>query len=117
MPGAIVERSVSAWPRPQVRDEVVDDGADAAHVDLDVRERRSAERDDDVVRRGGILHAVRERQQAGRMQAFEQLVGARLLERHVPGAHGIEAHGIVVDAHHAQAPVREREREWEADAP
>ena len=69
-----------------------------------------------MVRRGGVLHAVGELQQAGRMQAFEQLVGAGLLERHVPGAHGVEAHGIVVDPHHAQAPVGEREREWEADA-
>ena len=103
--------------RPQVRDQVVDHGTDAAHVDLDMREGRRTERDDDVVRRSGVLHPVGELQQARRMDAVQQLVGACLLKRHLPGAHGVEAHEIVVDPHHAQAPVRKREREWEADAP
>ena len=69
-----------------------------------------------MVGRGGVLHAVGQLQQAGRMQPLEQLVGAGLLEGHLPGAHGVEAHGIVVDPHHAQPAIGEREREWEADA-
>ena len=99
-----------------MRQQVVQRRADAAHVDLDVRERRGAQRDHDVLGGRGVRHAVRERQPVARMQPLEQLVGAGLLEGHAPGLHGAEALGVVVDADHVQTAIGEGECEREADS-
>ena len=48
--------------------------------------------------------------------AREQLLRARLVERHAPRAQRLEPVGVLVDAEHGQPRVRERERERQADA-
>ena len=89
------------------------DRADVAHVDLDVRERRRAEREDDRVGLGGVGGALRP---GDVRRGAHDLGGARLLERHPAGAHRLQALGIVLDADGAQAVVGEGERERQADA-
>jgi hypothetical protein len=97
-------------PGPQHREEVVEHGADRAHVDLDVREARRAEREHDRVGGRRVRGALGEAE----LHPREQLVGARLLERHVPRPQRGEAVGVAVDPQHAQARVGEGEREREA---
>ena len=100
----------------QVRQQVVERGADVAHVDLDVGERRRAERDDDVVGAGGVGGAIGQLEPPRALDALEQLLGARLLERHPARAHGVQDRLVVVDAEHAQAAIGEAERQRQADA-
>ena len=82
----------------QQRQEVVERAADVAHVDLDVRERRGPERDDDVPRRGGVRHAVRPCDRSGCRDALEDIGRARLLERHASGPDRRKALRIDLDA-------------------
>src|SRR5262249_9203416 len=87
-------------------------GADVAHVDLDVRERRRAEREHDRVRLRGVGG------QRGQVEIHlgEQLVDSGLLERHpLVGDRG-KPLGVLVDAQNRQAGVREADREREPDA-
>jgi hypothetical protein len=98
---------------PQHRQQVVQRRADVAHVDLDVGERRRAQRDDDLLGRGGVRHGVGQRQAARLAHALEQRLGARLLERHAPGADRGEAVGVLVYAHDGEPPVGEAQRERE----
>ena len=65
---------------------------------------------------GGVDDGVRERQTTAGVHALEQLLGARLGERHPPLADGLQTDRIVVDAEHRQAAIRERQRERQADA-
>ena len=111
MPGATVERRTSELALLQQRQQVVEHGADVAHVDLDVREARRAEREHDRARLRAVGGAVGE----GEVDAGEQLVGAGLLERHPALAQGGEHLGVVVDAEHREPGVGEAQREREAD--
>ncbi len=97
-------------------EQVVQHGADVAHVDLDVRERGGAERQHDVPRARGVGHALGELQPPALVYALQQLLRAGLLEGHHALAHRAEAGGVVVDPHNPQAAVGERERERQADA-
>ena len=69
-------------PGFQRAEQVVQGGADVAHVDLDVREGGGAERDHDVLGAGGVDHPLGQRQAPARAHAVEQLLGAGLLEGH-----------------------------------
>jgi len=100
-------------PLGQQRQQVVEHGADVAHVDLDVGEARRAEREHDRLRLRRVRRARRERQ----LGAGQQLVGARLLERHPALAHAAQAVGVAVDAQHGQAGRGEAERERQPDPP
>ena len=101
---------------PQVRQQVVERGADVAHVDLDVAERGRAEREHDRVGLRRVGDSVGGLEAPGRVDALDQLVGAGLLERHAAGGDGLQALWIVVDPEHGEAAVGERQREREADA-
>ena len=103
--------------RPQVREQVVERRADVADVDLDVRERRRPERDDDVLRASRVRDRVGQLQPPGRVDAVQDLLGARLLERHAAVRHGGEALGIGVDAEYAQPAIGEGQGEREPDPP
>ena len=46
---------------------------------------------------------------------LEQLLGARLVERHLAGARPREHRGLALDADHVEAAVGEGERERQAD--
>ena len=97
--------------RAHERQQVVEHGADVAHVDLDVRQRRRAEREHDRVGLGGVGGA---RGQLD-VDARQQLVDARLLERHPALAQRGEPLLVLVDPEHRQARVREADGEREAD--
>jgi hypothetical protein len=71
-------------PGLQDRQEVVERRADVAHVDLDVRERRRPDRDDDVLGAGGVGDAVADLEAPGGVDAVHDLLAAVLLERHAP---------------------------------
>ncbi len=99
----------------QVRQQVVEDRADVAQVDLDVREGRRAERDDDVLGGARVGRALAELEPAGVLDALEDLVGAGLVERHASLPDRAEALRVVVDAEHLQAAVGEGQRQRQAD--
>ena len=96
--------------------QVVKRGADIPHVDLDVRERGRPERDHDVPRAGSVRDAIGERQPAARVDAVEDLLGARLGERHAAFPDGAEARGVIVDPDSPKATVGERERQRQPHA-
>ena len=50
------------------------------------------------------------------LHALQQRLGARLRERHAPGAQRVEDRVIVVDAEDPQAAVGEAQRQRQADA-
>ena len=85
-------------------------------VGLDVRERRRADRDHDVVRARGVGGPVAELQKAVAHDPVEQLLGAGLGERHPPGAQRLEDRRVVVDPEHADAAVGEAQRQRQTDA-
>ena len=99
----------------QVTEQVVERGADVGDVDLDVRERRRAERDDDVLGLRGVGDAVGDGQRAGRVDAIERVLRAGLLERHPRVADRLQAFGVLVYAEHGQPAVGERDGKREPD--
>ena len=99
----------------QVAEQVVERGADVGDVDLDVRERRRAERDDDVLGERRVGDAVGDGQRSGRVDAIESFLGAGLLERHPRVANRLQAVGVLVDAEDREAAVGERDGERETD--
>ena len=99
----------------QVAEQVVQGRADVAHVDLDVRQRRRAERDDDVVGDRRVGDAIGHLQRAGGVHAVERVLRAGLLERHPRVAHRLQPLGGDVDAEHLQPTVGERNGQREAD--
>ena len=115
VPGAIVERRISEWPGRSTRQQVVERGADVAHVDLDVRERGRPERDHDVSRLRGVGDAVGQLQPPGSLDALEQLLCAGLGERHLAGSHRGQQRRVVVDPDHPQAAVGEAQRQRQPD--
>ena len=66
--------------------------------------------------RGGVGDPFGQRQPVARVDAVEQLLGARLLEGHRALAHGVEPGGVVVDPDHPQPAVGERQRQRQPDA-
>ena len=110
--GATVERSSERVALGEHGEQVVERGADVAHVDLDVAEGRRAERDDDVAGLRGVADPVRQRE----VDRVEQGLGAGLLERHSPLAQRGQAVRGVVDAENAQAAVGEAQGQRQADA-
>src|SRR3712207_8252659 len=62
----------------QMREQVVERGADVADVDLDVRERRRPERDDDVV---GLRRVGDRKSHTSELQSRQYLVCRLLLEK------------------------------------
>ena len=91
----------------QHREQVVHDGAHAAQIGLDVGERRGADRDHDVVGAGRVGRALGQLEAPAGHHALEQLLGARLFERHPAGAHRGEHGRVVVDSEHAEAAIGE----------
>ncbi len=61
---------------------------------------------------GGVLG---QREAVGGADALEHLVGARLLERHLPAREHGEPLGVLVDPEHGQPGIGERERERQPD--
>ena len=102
--------------RRQHPQQVVERRADVTHVDLDVRERGSPERDHDVAPARGIGHALGQRQPTARMHPVEQLLRAGLRERHPAFPHRVQAAAVVVDSNHLEAAVGEGQRQRQADA-
>ena len=111
--GAIVERSTSRWPGAQHGQQVVEHGADVAHVDLDVRERRRAEREHDRVGLRGVGGARRTSRCSTRSSTSSAPGSSNGIRR---SRDGVQALGVVVDAEHAQAVVGEGERQRQPDA-
>ena len=70
------------------------------------RERRRPERQDDRVGLRGVGDAVGGGRADRCVHALDQLVGARLLERHAAGGDRGQPLGVVVDAQHASARGR-----------
>ncbi len=99
----------------QVAEQVVERRADVGDVDLDVREGRRPERDDDVLGQRGVGDTVGYGQCAGGVDAVQRLLRAGLVERHPRVADGLQAVGILVDAEHRQPALGERNGEWEPD--
>jgi hypothetical protein len=99
--------------RTQHRQQVVEDRADVAHVDLDVRERRRPEGEDDRVGLPRVGGALGPRD----VGAHDDGVGARLLEGHPPGLDRPQALGVLLDPQCPQPMVGEGERERQPDAP
>ena len=102
--------------RSQGAEQVVKRRADVAHVDLDVREGRSAKRDHDVLGLGGVGDLFGERKAPAQPDALEQGLGVGLLEGHQAFAHRAETGGVVVDADRPQAPIGEGQGERQSDA-
>ena len=86
----------------QVRQQVVEHGADVADVDLDVRQRGRAEREHDRVGLRGVGGAAGEVE----VDARDQLVGAGLLERHPPLADRGQALGVACRRRARRGPSR-----------
>ena len=99
----------------QEAEQVVERRADVGHVDLDVRQRRRAERDDDVIGDGRVGDVVGHLEHAGRVDALQRGLCAGLLERHAGVAHGLQPLRVDVDAEHPQAAVGERYGQRQAD--
>ena len=116
MPGAIVERSIERVPGRQHAEQVVEGRADVAHVDLDVREGRCAERDHDLTGRRRVGDAIAQLERPGGMNLVEQRLCTGLLEGHPALADGAETRGIVVDPDHPKAPSGEGECQGQPDA-
>jgi hypothetical protein len=91
----------------KVRQQQVEHAADVAQVDLDVGERRGAERDDDVPGGGRVADRLAPRH----LDAVEDLLRAHLVERHPAVADGGEQVGVLVDADDAQPAVGEGKRQ------
>ena len=81
------------------RQQVVEHGADLAHVDLDVREGGGTDGQDDRLGIGSVGRAVAQVEAIA--DACEQRIGTRFGERHAAVAQRREALGILVDAEHA----------------
>ncbi len=107
------DQAVSRGEHPQ---QVVERRADVTHVDLDMREGRGAQRDHDVARARGVGDALGERQTAACVHPIEQILPARLGERHPPFAHGVQPRRVVVDPRHREAAVGERQGQRQTDA-
>jgi hypothetical protein len=101
---------------PQQAEEVVQGGADVAHVDLDVRQRRRAQRQDDVAGARRVGYALRPIDGPARADPREHFGGAGLLERHAGRLDGGEALGVLLHAEDPQAPVGEGEGQRQPDA-
>jgi hypothetical protein len=99
-----------------VREQRVEHGADVTHVDLDVGEGRGADGEHDRVGPGGVGGPFGQVEAPARAHAREELVRARLGERHPALAQRAEPDRILVDAEDAQAGVGEAEGEGQADA-
>jgi hypothetical protein len=99
-----------------MRQQVVERGADVAHVDLDVGERGGAERQHDRVGAGAVGDAVGCAEASRLVDARDQLVGGGLLERHAAGGDGLQPLLVAVDPEDGQAAVGEAERERQSDA-
>ncbi len=100
----------------QHSEQVVERRADVAHVDLDVREGGSAEREHDVARAGCVGDAVGERQRSISVDSLEQLLSTGLSKGHAAVAHCAEPGGVVVDADHRQAAIGEGQCQRQPDA-
>ena len=98
------------------RQELVDDGADVPDVDLDVRERRRPERQDDVLRLGCGAHVRGHVQATARVHPAHHVLAARLVERHLSLADQVHPAFVDVDAANGQAAVGKREREGKPHA-
>ncbi len=96
--------------RAQVGEQVVQDRPDGPHVDLDVRAARGAQGEHDRIGERGVGGTCRELQR----RAGQHLLGARLLEGHASGSHHRQTIGILVDAEHGRARVRETQGQGQA---
>ena len=96
--------------------QVVDGGPDLAQVGLDVGEGRRPDGDDDVVGAGGVGGAIGELEPPRALDPLQELLGARLGERHPARAQGVQDRLIVIDTQHAQAAIGEAERQRQPDA-
>ena len=92
----------------QQRQQVVDRGADLTQVALDVGERRRADRDHDVVGRGGVGGALGELAGGRSRRRDRAAPGCRPRSNGIrPAADRVEHRAVVVDAEHAQPAVGE----------
>ena len=106
--GRAQDERVPGFEHPE---QVIEGGADVAHVDLDVRERGSAEREHDVACSGGVGNPVGQRQRSAAADAVEQFLRARLLEGHPALGDRAQTRGVPIYTDHAQAAVGEGQRQ------